>query len=168
MWLNQIADSLNKVVHPLSKVINGVAAAALAILMFMTALDVSLRYFLDMPITGSYDLAEYLMVIIISFGLAYCAVEKEHVKVELIISLFGQRTQNLINAITSLLSLILFSVLAVQSVNYIVIMHESKAVYSVLLIPIYPSVAIVACGFFVLCLVLLADFLESLAKVIGR
>lgn len=168
MWLSRAADTLNRIVRPLSRIFHGIGSVALALMMFLTAIDVSMRYFLDKPITGSFDLTEYMMVIVISLGLAYCAVEKEHVKVDLVISLFGPRTQAIINTITGFLSFVLFTLIAWQCIKYIKILYLSKVAYPVLLIPIYPSVAIVACGMVVLCLVLLANFLESLAQVIGR
>ncbi len=168
MWLSRTADSLNRIVRKISRIFHGAGAVALAAMMFLTATDVFMRYFFNMPITGSYDLTEFLMVIVISFGLAFCAVEKEHVKVELVISLFNKKIQSIINAITEFLSLILFLVIAWSCTQYIFINYLSKAAYSVLLIPIYPSAAIVACGFVILCMVLMADLLKSLAKVIER
>ena len=168
MWLSRAADKLNKIVRPLSRIFQGIGSIALVMMMFLTALDVSMRYFFDKPITGSFDLTEYMMVIVISMGLAYCAVEKEHVKVDLVISRFGPRTKAIINTLTGFLSFVLFSLIAWQCIKYIKILYLSKVAYPVLLIPVYPSGVIVACGMVILCLVLLADFLESLAQVIGQ
>lgn len=168
MMLTKIVDRLNRVIPPLTSVFHDIGSVALAMMMFLTATDVFMRYFFNMPITGSYDLTEFLMVIVISFGLAYCALQKGHVKVELVIGMFGQRTQAVINTITCFLSLLLISVIAWQCIKYIKVMYLTKTAYTVILIPVYPSIAIVAFGFFILWLVLLTEFLESLILVIKR
>ena len=46
--------------------------------------------------------------------------------------------------------------------------YHSKIISAVLYIPVYPFIAMVAVGFVVLCLVLLAEFLSLLGEVISE
>jgi TRAP-type C4-dicarboxylate transport system permease small subunit len=168
MWLSRAADSLNRVIHPLSRVIHGVGIGALAAMMFLTFADVSLRYVFNRPIIGAFDLTELMMVILVSFGLADCAVVKGHVMVDLVVSRLQPRWQVIIDAITSLLGLGLFSLITWQCVVYVKRMFATNVGSGVLHIPLSPFVALVAFGFAVLCLVLLTDFLDFLSQAIKK
>ena len=55
---------------------NGIGMVSLAAMMFLIAADVVLRYFFNKPITGDYELVQFMLVIMISLGLAYCGLRK--------------------------------------------------------------------------------------------
>ena len=92
-----------------------VGASIIAVMMVLTAVDVVLRYFFDRPVAGSFELTEYMMVIAISLTLAYCAIMKGHVRVEVIVSLLPQRVQAVIRSIVTILVLGIFSLITWQS-----------------------------------------------------
>lgn len=168
MWLSKAANSLNKVVRPVSQVMHGVGVGVLAVMMFFTGADVTLRYVFNRPIGGSVELTQYMMAIIVAFGLAYCAVMKGHVRVDFAISRFPPRTQAIINSITGLLGFGLFSVATWQLFLYIKELFDSGQSSVVMLIPAFPFVAVVALGGVTLCLVLLADFLDFLSQAVRQ
>jgi len=168
MWLSKAADSLYKVVRPVSVAFHSVGIGVLTAMMFLTGADVTLRYVFNRPITGSFELTAYMMAIIVSFGLAYCAVMKGHVRVDFVISRFAQRTRAIINSITGLLGFGLFSVATWQFSLYIKEMFDSGQSSVVLLIPAFPFVAVVALGSAILCLVLLAEFLDFLSQAVRQ
>ena len=168
MWLSKAADSLNKLFHPAARVLHSAGVGVLAALMVLTAGDVTLRYVFNRPIVGSYDLTEYMMAIIVSFGLAYCAFFKGHVRVDLVVSHFSQRAQAVIDSITGLLSVILFSVITWQSFVYMQLLSASGLKSTVLLIPRFPFAGLVCLGSAFLTLVLLANLLEFLSKVVRK
>jgi len=100
------------------------------------------------------------MLIVVAFGLAYCAVLKGHVRVELVVERFPQRTQAIISSFTYLLSLGLLLLITRQCIVYMKMMLDSKLTSAVLLIPVFPFVAILALGMAVLLLTLLVDFIK--------
>lgn len=166
MWLSKAADALNKVIRPVSKWFHSIGVGILAVMMFLTAADVALR---DLkPILGSFDLTEYMMAIIVSCGLAYCAVMKGHVKVDLVVSRFPQRVQAIIDTVTGLLGLILFSLISWQCFVYAKLQLASGVTSSVLLIPVFPFVGVVGLGSALLTIVLLSDFLNYLSRAVSR
>ena len=168
MWLSKAADLLNRVVRPASGALHSVGISVLGLMMLLTAADVTLRYVFDRPIMGSFDLSEYMMAIVVAFGLAYCAVMKGHVKVELVVSRLPQRAQAIIDTITGLLGLGLFSLITWQCFMHMKLLFASGLTSTVLLIPVFPFVAMVGLGSALLTLVLLTDFLDFLSQAVKR
>jgi len=168
MWLNRATHSLNRVVNPLVRIINSVAAGVLAAMMLLTAMDVLLRYIFNRPISGALEITEYMMVTLVGFGLAYCAFVKGLVSVEVVTSRFSTRVQAILNSVTYLLSFGFFSLITWQSIKYIRLMFESNLVSAVLHIPAFPFVAMLALGSLVFSLVLLVQFLDYLSQVVNK
>lgn len=166
MWLTNAVSYLNKFIRPLTNILLVAGTSILAMMMFLMATDVALRYVFNSPLPGAYELIEYMMAILVPFGIVYCAHKKGHVSVDLVVGRFTKRTQAILGSITSLLSLSLFLLTAWQSLLFIKENFESKLTSSVLLIPTYPFIAVVAVGFAVLCLVLLIDFLNFLSETV--
>ena len=168
MWLTKTANSINTLYRPLIKVLNGIAMGIVAAMMFLTATDVILRYLFNRPIMGAFELIEYMMAILIPFGLAYCALQGGHVSVDLVVSRFSKKSRSILGSITTLLCLGLFLLITWQNVLYIRENFESKLTSAVLLIPVYPFVTAVAIGSAALCLVLVIDFLNYLTEAVGK
>ncbi|MFC1863607.1 TRAP transporter small permease [Thermodesulfobacteriota bacterium] len=168
MWLNKIIHALRRVVNPLVRVINYVAAGVLALMMFITAADVLLRYIFNRPISGTWELTSYMMVVVVSFGLSYCALVKGLVSVEVLTSRFSPGVQAVLNCITYFFSFCFFSLVTWQSILYIKLIFKSNLVSAVLLIPTFPFIAALALGSLVFTLVILTDFLEYLSQVVNR
>lgn len=166
MWLTKSVSYLNKFTRPLTNILLVAGTSILAMMMFLMATDVVLRYIFNSPLLGAYELIEYMMAILVPFGIVYCAHQKSHVSVDLVVGRFTKRTQAILGSITSLLSLSLFILIAWQSFLFIKENFESKLTSAVLLIPTYPFIAVVAVGFAVLCLVLLIDFLNFLSETV--
>jgi TRAP-type C4-dicarboxylate transport system permease small subunit len=136
--------------------------------MFLTAADVVLRYAFNRPIVGSYDLTEYMMAIMVSFGLAYCAFLKGHVRIDLLVGHLPPRFQAGIDSVTGLLGFLLFCLITWQSFVYMQLLSASGLESTVLLIPRYPFAGLVCLGSAFMTLILLSDFLESLAAAVKR
>jgi TRAP-type C4-dicarboxylate transport system permease small subunit len=166
MWLSQAVHSLERVVSLISRAINSVAAGILVAMMLLAAMDVLLRYIFNRPISGSLELTEYMMVIVVAFGLAHCAAQKGHVRVELLLSRLPSRGQAVVNTITYLFSLGLFSLITWQSILYISVIFGTERISAVLHIPAFPFVAMMALGSAMLSLVLLVDFLDYLSQAV--
>jgi TRAP-type transport system small permease protein len=149
----------------LTRILVAIGAVALAVMMFLTAFDVVMRYVFNQPVKGALEVVEYLMAILVSFSIAYCAEQKGHVTVDLIMAGFPKRVQAFFNFLTNLLALGLTVLICWQCILYIISMHSSRLTSAVLLIPAYPFVAGVAVGFGVYALVLVLHSCEYAAEV---
>ena len=168
MWLTRIARALNRAISPVSRVANGVGAVFLAAMMFLTVTDVSLRYFFNRPLMGAFELTQFMMVILVSFGIAYCALLKGHVSVDLVVSRLRPRARAIIGSITYFMSLGIFSLVTWQSVLQANTQTASGQTSAILYIPIFPFVWVLAFGSGLLCLVLLVNLLESLSETVEK
>jgi len=165
--LNKIAEALKKVTIPISRWINWVGVAVLALMMFLTTADVILRYIFHKPIDGSLELTEFMMVVLVAFTLAYTAVNKGHITVDVVTERFRPRVRAVFNSINSLISLGVFVLIAWRSIAYAEMMRAGHDVSSSLAIPIYPFVYLVAVGSIIICLVFIYNFFEQLSKVVA-
>lgn len=168
MWFCKAINRLNKIIRPAGKIFHILGSGVLALMMFLTAGDVTLRYIFNRPIVGAFDLTEYMMAIMVSFGLAYCALMKGHVSVDLVVSRFPKRVQAVIDAVTGLLSLGLFSIITWQCFVNVKLQYSSGFTSTVLLIPVFPFAGLVGIGSAMLTLVLLTDLLETLSLMVKK
>lgn len=148
-----------------SRVLIAIGATILALMMFLTALDVGLRYIFNSPLSGAFELVEYMMAIVIPFSIVYCAEQRGHVSVELILARFPKKIQVLVDILTTLAAMLFTIVIAWQNFLYIGEVYDSHLTSSVLLIPVYPFVIPVALGIGAFALMLLVHLIEIISKV---
>lgn len=120
------------------------------------------------PIFGVYDYVSYIGVIIVSFSIAYCALQKGHTQVELIIARFSKRTQSIVEFFTNLMSLVIFMLACWQLVIFGNDMRKAGELSMTSLTPFYPFIYTVAIGCGLLCLVIISDIIKSLIGVFEK
>jgi len=167
MWLRNASNALSNRICPIGVTLQGVAAAFLAAMMFFTAADVAMRQ-LKVAFIGGDDIISLLMTLVISFGLVYCAIEKGHVKVDLIVELLPERAQAVVDTITGVLTTILGAFITWQGLANTLSIYHSGATSWTLNVILFPFAAVVAFGFAWFTLVLLAETLDSMAKLVKR
>jgi len=148
----------------LARRLDMIAAMAIVAMMSLTCADVILRMF-RRPIPGSYEIVSLLGAIAVSFAVAHTLAERGHVAVSLIVQLFPKRLQGIIESIISIFGIILFGLIAWQSVLYGMDCQRSGEVSLTLELPFYPVIYGVALCAVVVCLVLLVDLANAVAKV---
>jgi len=149
----------------LARRLDMIAAMAIVAMMSLTFVDVFLRYLFRMPIPGTYEIVSFLGVVAVSFAMAHTLAEKGHVAVSLIVQLFRKRLQGIIESIISIFGIILFGLIAWQSVLYGMDCQRAGEVSLTLELPFYPIIYGVALSAGVVCLVLLVDLANALRKV---
>ena len=135
-----------KVVRWMNQALLAVGASTLAVMMFLTAADVAGRYLLNRPISGALEGVEFLMAVLIPFSIAYCAYQRAHVAVELIMGRFSRRVQRAVDRLMTLLTILFLGVLCWQNLLYINEIRVSRMTSAVLLIPAWPFVIPTAVG----------------------
>lgn len=168
MWLTSAPLCIGRVVRQISRIINGIGVGVLGLMMILTVTDVFLRYSINRPLSSSFELTELMMVVVICFGLAQTGVLKDHISVEMLVSRFSERLQNIINSITSLVSVGVLSLVTWQSFVQAKMLYEDGLTSAVLYIPIFPFHIVAGLGFAVFTLVLLGDFFNSLSEAVKK
>lgn len=148
----------------LARRLDMIAAMAIVAMMSLTCADVILRMFRK-PIPGTYEIVSFLGAVAVSFAMAHTTAERGHVAVSLIVQLFPKRLQGIIEGVISIFGIILFGLIAWQSVLYGIDCQRSGEVSLTLQLPFYPVIYGLAVGAVVVCLVLLANLLEAIGKV---
>jgi TRAP-type C4-dicarboxylate transport system permease small subunit len=154
---------LERSILSITQKFNGIAAAAVVIMMVLTCADVILRFFRH-PIPGTYEMVGLLGAIVVSFSLAHTSVMRGHISVEFIVQKLPKTVQIVIDGINSLLGTALFGLITWQSLLYASNLMHTGEVSLTLQMPIYPFVYGIAIGSGMLCVVLLIDFLQSLKR----
>lgn len=78
---------MKKIVTVCEKIINAftyLGIASLFFLMMFTVVNIILRRFFNMPITGSVELTQQALVCVIWFGMAYCALDDGMMSVDIL------------------------------------------------------------------------------------
>jgi len=91
--------------------------AWLAGIMMMTSavgvcVDVVMRYFFNRPIPGVVQFSQYFLLYIPFLAAAYVLREDSHIKVDIVLNPLSQRTQSLVNMITSIMGSVVLLILA--------------------------------------------------------
>lgn len=149
------------VTRKLTNIILAIAAFVLAVMMFLTATDVALRYLFNFPLPGAFEIVEYIMAIFIPFSIAYCAQQKEHVAVELIEQHFPLWAKRAAHIMTHIIGLLFVAMLSWQGFLYVADTFQSRLCSAVLLIPAYPFVVPSALGLGIFAVLLVRDILPS-------
>jgi TRAP-type C4-dicarboxylate transport system permease small subunit len=163
-----LSESFGKIILPVKKIFLAVSIACLALMMFLTALDVGLRYIFNSPIPGALELVEYMMALIVPFALAITAFEKAHIGVELVMDRFPKRIRSCVACVTNLTVFALYGLITWQNFLYIFEQHDSGMTSAVLLIPQYPFVASLTAAFALLSLITLMHCFKNLTEVFSQ
>jgi len=150
-----------KTIHLLSRLFAYTATGVLGLMMLLTVTDVFLRYFFNAPITGTTEITEFMMVIVVFPALAYCAVSRRHINVDLLVSHFPARIQIIIDFITLLLALGIYIIITWQSFLEAMDVKTTTALLNLSHAPFYWVLSISLTLF---CLSILALLIEEIIK----
>jgi TRAP-type C4-dicarboxylate transport system permease small subunit len=154
-WVFRTADYMNKA-----------ASAVLFLMMVLTISDVFGRKVFDDSILGTVELSEFMLVITVFFALAHTELMGGHVRVDVIMSLFGERTRAAVDVVTQFICMVLSVIFTSAAVQYAVRMQASGDVSQDLWLPKYPFIYLVALGFAVLSIALFVRFISALIKTV--
>lgn len=167
---------INETAHPwalFSRCVKGIserfallAQLAIFLLTLLMMTEVVARYFFNSPIPGCRELVEFLGTIFVSCGIAYCAVKKAHVAVDLIVDMFPKRMQEVVASLTGLLSFCMMALVSWQTFVNGLEMYHSPEMSPVLSVPGYPFVFVVGIGCTLLTLVIFVDTVDSFIKAV--
>lgn len=158
----------NRIISALSRFVNGIGACILMVMMLLVVTDVSLRFLFNRPVEGSFELVEFMVAVVVCMAMAFCGVRKGHTTVEFLVSRFSERTQAIIDGLNSLISAAFFFFICRGSVGQANVLKESESITTVLEIPLYPFLWVLALCSGLLGIVFLLQSLESLRQVFRK
>ncbi|MFC1820156.1 TRAP transporter small permease [Thermodesulfobacteriota bacterium] len=160
--MNRFADIVGRII------VLGTALGAvfLAIIMVLIVTSIVTRFF-GRVVPGSYELIELMIVVTVAFALAYTGLKQGHVTVNILVSRFPQRVQDIVASFTCLISLGLWGVMAWVAYK-IAVEKGILEVTDYFLVPYIPFRFVFALGLFLLTLVFFIDMYKSIKQGLNR
>lgn len=164
--LVKTAGLIEKMLVSLSRFASVIGIFVLSLMMLLTVADIVLRYFFNKPITGTLEITEYAMVVVVFLGVAWCGVKGGHINVDFMISRFSPRLRLFFDTATCLLSIPLLVLMTWQTFEQVSYTKEIHKASTMLEIPEYPFYLITSIGCALLTLVLINHLIRFLNKII--
>ncbi len=155
---------IKRLIDGLSGAMLHIAGWAVVAMMVFTCLDVVLRY-LRMPVPFMHDLVALLSAVAVSFALADTTRVKGHVAVSIVVSRFPERWQHVIDSLTGLLGVLLFSLAAWKLFGMGRDFQTAGETAMSSHIPLFPFAYGMSLACLTVCLVLINEFITNLGKL---
>lgn len=147
-----------------SSTLGYLGAFSLFVMMCLTAVDVVGRYVFNSPITGTFELTKFLVLILIFSFLANAQAHKMHVTVDLILSRFPKRFRLYVELFNHAMSLTIMALITWIGTQRAFELKEVSEASPNLGIPFYPFAFFLVLGCFVMCI----EYIRNLINVVTR
>jgi TRAP-type C4-dicarboxylate transport system permease small subunit len=141
-----------------------IGAACLVGMTFLTCVDVVGRTF-GHPVFGSVEIVGFMATLAVVMAMPYTHQVQGHIGVEILVRLFSEKTQTIIDICTGILSLILFAVVSWRMAVYARTMQESGEVSMNLELPEHVIIYLTAVCLVVFTLIILKDIIANIRKL---
>lgn len=166
--LNKRYHTFKRVIRHISSILCYFGMGALAILTLLGMGDVFGRYLLNKPITGTFEISGLLLAGIVFFGLAYALSVDRFIKIDIFVTRMHNRTQAVLNFVTSFLGLVISSLFVWRSALFAFKSWVTDTSVNVIYIPVFPFQLFATLGFVVLCFELIIHMLDFFTVTGGR
>ncbi len=163
MWLRQAANFAESRLSPVISVIGNIGAGIVAMMMILTVADVVGRRVFNHPLSGTIELSEFMMIIVVFFSVVHCELVWGHITIDIVVSRLRPRTQNIIASLMYALFLVTFCFLTWQLFQYAMGDWQTGLTSLVLQIPISPFMFVETLGCTLLSLLVLIHLLQFIA-----
>jgi TRAP-type C4-dicarboxylate transport system permease small subunit len=141
-----------------------IGAGCLVAMMLLTCVDVVGRAF-GHPIFGSVEIVGFMATLAVVMAMPYTHQVQGHIGVEIIVRLFSEKTQTIIDICTGSVSLILFAIVTWRMTVYADTMKKSGEVSMNLELPEYLVIYVTAFCLLTFTLIILRDILNNIGKL---
>jgi TRAP-type C4-dicarboxylate transport system permease small subunit len=154
MSIKQFGKQVERGIHRASWTFALVSMVMLLAMMLLQTADVIGRYVFSKPITSSYDMIEVMMALLVFWGLAYCASDNGHVRVDLILSRLGRRTRETLDRFTFGAGAFILALITWRLADraWTIIQNLPGPATQTTHIPYWPFLIVAAIGTFLFCL----------------
>jgi TRAP-type C4-dicarboxylate transport system permease small subunit len=152
----------------MNRVLVPIGMGAILIMMIVVSLNVIGRAFFRAPVFGTVEIVELAGVIFVSFILAYTQLQGENIIVNIVVEKSPPRLHAIINSFTQFLSLVIVAALVWTGFVRALEMVRVREITAIFRITQAPFRFVWVFGCITLFLVLIAQFIESLVKVVKK
>ena len=141
-----------------------IGAACLVGMMLLTCVDVVGRAF-GHPIFGSVEIVGFMATLAVVMAMPYTHQVQGHIGVEIVVRLFSEKTQTIIDICTGIVSLILFAVVTWRMTVYANTMKASGEVSMNLELPEHFVIYATAVCLLIFTLIIFQDIINNIRKL---
>lgn len=158
---------INRVISAVERGLETAGLALICFVMFFTVSEIVGR-FVFRPITGYVEITEMVMAGVVFFGLAATQRVGGHIRMNLFTErVLKGRLPHIVESFTLLLSLFVFVVLTVCTLEFALDSRNIGSVTPILRLPRWPAMLCIPIGCFLLCLRLALQIPSSLSRAAG-
>jgi TRAP-type C4-dicarboxylate transport system permease small subunit len=161
-------EKLARGLHKINIIFGFISAAAIALMMISTSVDVSSRYIFNNPIAGVFELNEVLLVIAVFLTVAWTQESRGHTRVVLIMRRFSMRNAIKLDTVCWVLCFIFLAVMGWQSAREALRSYEiNEFRWGSVQMQIWWAKALVPTGCWLGCLQLVVDIWVNFRRLSG-
>lgn len=134
--------SLDHVLRRLVRSVEGMAGIFLAIVATITFVSVLFRYVFHTVLPDGFDVGRQMLGIAVFWGIAGAAYRGDHIQVDILWGVLGERSRKLLDVFSSVLTLGALSALAWMMYSQVESVRSSSQTTFDLQIPIWPFQAV--------------------------
>jgi tripartite ATP-independent transporter DctM subunit len=142
-----------------------VGAAALVVMMGITVADVVLRNLFSVVVPGGMEMTGLLTILVVLSTLGLVEIEKNHIRVDLVLRMLPEFVRIPTNAGGLLLALVMMVITAAQILKQVSYLKHNEIVTGLLGVPEWPFVLAAAVFVALFALALLANLFDALGRV---
>jgi TRAP-type C4-dicarboxylate transport system permease small subunit len=147
---------------------SAVAAGSMAIMILSTTADTTLRYSINRPIAGIFELNEVLLVVLVFLGIAWTQMERGHTRVVLVMRKMPIRWAIRMDILCWIICFFFLGILGLQSGKEALrSFHINEFRWGSVQMPIWWAKAIVPVGCWLTCIQLLIDIWADICRLKG-
>ena len=141
-----------------------IGAVCMVGMMLLTCVDVVGRAF-GYPIFGSVEIVGFMATLAVVMAMPYTHKVQGHIGVEIVVRMFSEKTQTIIEICTGTLSLALFAIVTWRMTVYAKTMEESGEVSMNLELPEHWIIYVTSVCLLVFTLIILRDVIGNVRKL---
>ncbi len=147
-----------------SRIAGYIASVTIAVIMMLTVADVFMRYVFSRPITGTTELIEFTMVILV-LAVVPAALAKRHITVDVLTEHLTPKGQAFFDAVTLIASSWLVAVMGWRAFKACTFMIRNDVRSPTLDIAVFPFYVIVGVAFIFLFIAMIALIIQRIVEV---
>jgi TRAP-type C4-dicarboxylate transport system permease small subunit len=157
-----------RIMERITHAVTPIGLGALAIMMVVVVINVVGRAFFRAPLYGAVELVQITGAILVSFIAAYTQSKRSNVIVSIVIDKLSPGVQRILYVFTMFLSLVTVAALVWAAFSVALEMTLTREETGVFQVAQYPYRIVWVFGLAVLLFLLLAQFIESIGKVLKK
>lgn len=160
--LKRVAESLTRVISPVSRILNDISCAVLTFVMLMVTADVFMRRIFNSPIEGAHDLSILSFSIVVFLPMAWAGLMNRHVDLNILVNRLPKIPRTVIESLMMLLTTGMLGVTCWRLLAHGLRLQSQGAKTMILGISTPPFVYLATFGMMMITLVFFIKFLLTL------